>query len=478
MRPIRRATPWAVAPVAAAALALAAAAPGRAAVKLTPGQEFLYTGTSELKLGAGDGPGQTFSGAAQISAVVAEADPAKGYAVILMRRVQPKEQAGQPGAAGEVGVGTVRYGADLAVTQQAAFNGGPISGVLRAMSVPMSPQADLKSGQTWRRKEPVAGVPLKAVEFVSTVTGESKVGERAALKIEKKPGPALPIQQDLGGGATIELTDYTETIQVDSETGQVLTDEVHGQARFNTRERKIALDFSASVSLQESKQLSETELAARVKQAATIDRVQNAMFSPPPDADRVKLLAEASKETAAFKKEYPDSPYTPALDQLDGVLGQMRAQADTEAPSQSLKGRPAPTFALKTLAGKMQSLAAYKGKVVVLNFFASWCPPCNAEAPHLEKAFWQKYRGRGVVIVGVNTGERGQQAQLARQFRDKHALTYPILLDAGDQVSQKYGITAFPTNIVIDRKGVVRSVEIGFNPDGLSATLDQLIGKG
>src|SRR5205823_13330989 len=97
-------------------------------VKLTPGQEFLYTGTSELKLGAGgDAPGQSFSGVAQISAVVAEADPAKGYAVVLMRRVQPKEQAGQPGGAGEVGVGTVRYGADLAVTQQAAFNGGPIS---------------------------------------------------------------------------------------------------------------------------------------------------------------------------------------------------------------------------------------------------------------------------------------------------------------------------------------------------------------
>jgi peroxiredoxin len=442
---------------------------------LKPGQEFLYSGTADWKITPSGGAGQALTGPVQLSALVTEADPAKGYAVIMLRRFDAKPE--QPGFPAEAVLGTVRYAADLSATQPPVVTSSPITAILQGLAAPVTPQAELKAGQEWRRKESLPAMPFKPLEIVSTVVGETKVGERAGLKIEKKLSEALPYKQEVGGG-TLELTEYGQTVSVDPETGQVLADRLHGSARFSAGDRQVTLEFGADVSLQSTNQLSETELAARVKQAAAIDRVQRAMFEAPPSAQRAKVLADAANQAAAFKKTYPDSPYAPALARLDELLGQVRTQVERQARTEGLKGSPAPAFALKNLAGKPQTLAAYRGKIVVLNFFASWCPPCNAEAPHLEKAFWQKYRGKGVVVVGVNTGERGEPAPLARQFRAKHALTFPILVDAGDKVAGRYGVTAFPTNVVIDRKGVVRMIGVGFDPNSLETTLKGLLAKG
>ena len=112
---------------------------------------------------------------------------------------------------------------------------------------------------------------------------------------------------------------------------------------------------------------------------------------------------------------------------------------------------------------------------MVLNFFASWCGPCNAEAPHMEKEFWQKYRSRGVQVLGVNAGERGPQTELARQFSKKHGLTFPVLIDEGDRVATQYGVIGFPTTIVIDRQGTVKLVATGFNPIQLEETIKTLL---
>ena len=96
MKRIRRPSFWRVGPVAAYLLILAAAAPVGAAVKLTVGQELIYSGTVEWKMSQGGGPTQTFSGPLHLSAVVTEADTAKGYALIVMRHFQPEPKPGQP----------------------------------------------------------------------------------------------------------------------------------------------------------------------------------------------------------------------------------------------------------------------------------------------------------------------------------------------------------------------------------------------
>ena len=80
------------------------------------------------------------------------------------------------------------------------------------------------------------------------------------------------------------------------------------------------------------------------------------------------------------------------------------------------------------------------------------------------------------MVIGVNTGEQGDPAPKARQFRDKHRLTYPILVDQGGHVAQRYGVFAFPTNLVVDRKGVVRLAGAGFDPSGVEQTINALLG--
>jgi len=111
---------------------------------------------------------------------------------------------------------------------------------------------------------------------------------------------------------------------------------------------------------------------------------------------------------------------------------------------------PAPQFALSRLdaPGKLE-LASLRGKVVVLNFWASWCVPCKSEAPRLEAA-WQHYRDKGVVVVGVDAQDFSGDA---KHFVSKYKLTYPNVHDGPGNVLPKYGVTGFPETYFVDRRG-------------------------
>jgi peroxiredoxin len=101
-----------------------------------------------------------------------------------------------------------------------------------------------------------------------------------------------------------------------------------------------------------------------------------------------------------------------------------------------------------TLPGKLE-LASLHGKVVVLNFMASWCVPCGQEAPAIEK-LWRQYRAKDVVIVGVDTADASEDA---RAFIRKHHLTYPVVRSIGYSLWGPYGLTGVPETRVIDRDG-------------------------
>lgn len=123
-----------------------------------------------------------------------------------------------------------------------------------------------------------------------------------------------------------------------------------------------------------------------------------------------------------------------------------------------LVGRPAAAFALTSFDGAPMTLEALRGKVVVLNFWASWCyPACYEEAPSLERA-WKTYKDRGLVMLGVNYQDKDEPA---RRFLSQFGHSFPNAPDQGSRVSVDYGVYGVPETYFIDRKGRVRFKQVG-----------------
>ena len=122
-------------------------------------------------------------------------------------------------------------------------------------------------------------------------------------------------------------------------------------------------------------------------------------------------------------------------------------------------GSLAPDFTLQTIDGREITLSDYaagEGMPVVLNFWATWCPPCRVEMPYFESA-GRLYDGQ-VAVIGLNQAE---SAAVMEAFVIKNGLTYPMLVDEDMRVNNRYGVINLPTTIFIDRNGVVREVLIG-----------------
>jgi cytochrome c biogenesis protein CcmG/thiol:disulfide interchange protein DsbE len=118
------------------------------------------------------------------------------------------------------------------------------------------------------------------------------------------------------------------------------------------------------------------------------------------------------------------------------------------------------------------SLADFRGKAVVLNFWASWCEPCKEEAPMLEEA-WRRHRERGLVVLGVNAQDYGDDA---RDFVERYGLTYPIVHDGPGSSLGRYGLTGFPETWWIDRQGrLVRYVQGEFTQEQLDANVERAL---
>jgi len=143
-----------------------------------------------------------------------------------------------------------------------------------------------------------------------------------------------------------------------------------------------------------------------------------------------------------------------------------------EIPS-PLLGRPAAAFSLTTFAGSPLSLEDLRGKVVMLNFWASWCvPACYDEAPALERA-WQAYRDKGVTVVGVDIQDK---EEAARQFLSRFEHSFPNAPDSRGRVAVDYGVYGVPETFFIDRKGRVRFKHVGALTDDIARRhLDTLL---
>jgi peroxiredoxin/outer membrane lipoprotein-sorting protein len=133
-------------------------------------------------------------------------------------------------------------------------------------------------------------------------------------------------------------------------------------------------------------------------------------------------------------------------------------QFGQQRPKQvDLSGKPMIDFALKDLAGRTRKLSEFKGKVVLVDFWATWCGPCRIEMPNIQKLY-RKHRAKGLVVLAVNVRE---EPATVTGFLKKNQYTFPVLLDAEGAVAQQYGASSIPTLVVIDRKGMISDHFVG-----------------
>jgi len=130
---------------------------------------------------------------------------------------------------------------------------------------------------------------------------------------------------------------------------------------------------------------------------------------------------------------------------------------EARSAGRPLTGQPAPDFTLDLLDGSTLALADLRGQVVVINFWATWCPPCEDEMPDLQVS-WSEYQAEGVVFVGIAFDDEEAAVQ---KMISRFGLTYPMALDVGGNISAAYGITGVPETFVVDAQGNVAHVHIG-----------------
>ncbi len=130
----------------------------------------------------------------------------------------------------------------------------------------------------------------------------------------------------------------------------------------------------------------------------------------------------------------------------------------------------APAFTLASRAGGQVSLADLKGQVVMINFWASWCGPCRQEFPALDQIY-AKYKPMGFTLVAINVESEKADAE---KFLASTPASFPILFDPDNVVSGKYGVSAMPTTVLVDRQGRVRWVHRAYKPGDEAAYIEQI----
>jgi cytochrome c-type biogenesis protein len=122
-------------------------------------------------------------------------------------------------------------------------------------------------------------------------------------------------------------------------------------------------------------------------------------------------------------------------------------------------GRPAPAYTAESLQGDTVSIASLKGKVVLLNVWATWCAPCRAEIPFLQ-SLYEKHAGQGFEVIGVSTDARGEDESI-RAFASDFRMTYPIWRDPDERVQTLFLALGVPSSYLIDREGILRWKRLG-----------------
>ena len=149
----------------------------------------------------------------------------------------------------------------------------------------------------------------------------------------------------------------------------------------------------------------------------------------------------------------------------------MAGSIQAEPPMQSLSWlSPAPPFHLRDLDGDFRHLSDYRGRVMVVNFWASWCSPCRKELPSMNRA-WSLLQNDGVVMLAINVGE---DREAVTAFLEDYPIDFPVLLDSHGNISQRWRVRGLPTTFVLNTRGETVYQVVGEREWDEEATLEQI----
>jgi thiol-disulfide isomerase/thioredoxin/outer membrane lipoprotein-sorting protein len=327
--------------------------------------------------------------------------------------------------------------------------------------------AYLNPGKT-RTEAKAAGVTILDVsDGETTWVYNSRVKQYAKIQAAQGPGAVVATMgikmPDVSSIHTSYKTSGEETIESDGQKHECWVVEMR-VAEFNIPstgddkapsskmtgavmtlwiDKKLGIDLQSTLVMKMQIAGNAMEMHQRtVKTGIKIDQpIDEALFvfTPPADAKEVKEL------------------------NLFG-FGSMAAKPD-------LAGKPAPAFEVKSMGGETINLAALNGKPVLLDFWATWCPPCRRSMPVLEKIAME-FKDSDLVILGVDSGE---DREVVERFLKKNPFGYPAVLSGESGILESYGVTAYPTFILIGRDGKIIANDVGFSgEDQLRQMIDKV----
>jgi len=158
-----------------------------------------------------------------------------------------------------------------------------------------------------------------------------------------------------------------------------------------------------------------------------------------------------------------------------GFLAQGTLAANPMEETASLKGKPAPEIALKTLDGNEVKLSDMKGKVVLIDAWATWCPPCRESLPHVQKlSADQHLQDKGLVVWAVDLKE--DKPTIEKFLKDNH-YTFTVLRDDKDLMHKSYLVSGIPTTIIVGRDGTVKETFLGYGGEKSAQAIDDAVHK-
>ena len=268
--------------------------------------------------------------------------------------------------------------------------------------------------------------------------------------------PAATTPENLIKSLMPGMSDVTEQLKAKD---PYLSAKVTGEETVEVEDRKVdcyvveaeldKLKLPGSVEMSDSVQRVWIDKASKL----TLKLTMTATMNGPGIRGPVEMNQEVTVVSAKLDTSLPDSMFSFTPPEGSKQVADFKsAKIQTD-----LTGQAAADFKLKSLDGKEYSLQELRGKVVLLDFWATWCGPCRRDLPAIEKLY-REFNAKGLVVLGLSTGE---DAGTVSSFLEVNKLSYPILLAPNEGPAKTFSVNAFPTVVLIDREGQIAMYHVG-----------------